>query len=193
MDSTIYFPSLEGAIKQGEILSDVLQYTIDIPSLTGDSRRIIPVLHPYVIVVSQDCDLDWDFKYREGKAKFHKTLPSILLCEIHLASNIRGQEDINRDKWNNISNNKDERFHFLQKVESVQDLLNKGLPEFTIDFKRYFTIPTTELYAQISNNTANKRSKLGSPYLEHLCSRFYYYQSRIALPQDHFSEPMDKK
>jgi hypothetical protein len=45
--------------------------------------------------------------------------------------------------------NKNERYHFLESVPIKSDVLGKGLPELTLDFKRYFTIPTEEVYYRL--------------------------------------------
>jgi hypothetical protein len=68
------------------------------------------------------------------------------------------------------------------------DRLQEGLPELAIDFKRYFTVPTDEVYRRIELGEARRRCLLISPYLEHLSSRYAYFLSRIALPVDHASE-----
>ena len=50
------------------------------------------------------------------------------------------------------------------------------------DFKRVFSIPTDELYLRL-NQGVRRRSLLGSPFLQHLSSRFGYYCLRVALPE----------
>jgi hypothetical protein len=100
---------------------------------------------------------------------------------------LKGREGINSTLWKPIKNNKDERYHFLEKVSSEVDVLEKGLPELAIDFKRYFTIPTEEVYVRLEFDAAC-RCRLVSPYLEHLSGRFYAFQSRVALPRDPLSE-----
>jgi hypothetical protein len=66
--------------------------------------------------------------------------------------------------------------------------LNEGLSELAIDFKKYFTLPIEELYRRIEIGEAQRRCVLVSPYMEHVCNRFSYFLSRIALPFDHASE-----
>ena len=190
-------------LRQGEILSNLLQLPLDPdkvdlaldPEKGEDNRRtfIQPVYHPFSIVVSQDCDLDWDFKARknEDPTQRHKLLPNILFCMVTTAEELRGRSDMKSDIWKRVKGNKDERYHFFQKVEPAWDLLGQGLPELGADFKRYFTIPTNEVYFQLEKSTANRRCRLASPYLEHFASRFSYYLSRVALPEDHYSEPVN--
>lgn len=191
MGSGIYSPSPpEGPLRQGEILSDLKQ---PIPrSAYHNSEEIVVdfIEHPYAIVVSQDCDLDWDYKARQEEGKTSKLLPNILLCEVMTAQNLRNNSDIKSNIWQRIRINKDERYHFLQTIPPEEDALLQGIPELGIDFKRYFTLRTDEVYAALTSNTAQRRSRLISPYLEHLSTRFAYYQFRVALPSDHESEPV---
>jgi len=45
-----------------------------------------------------------------------------------------------------------------------------------------------ELYLRLGLG-ARRRCRLNSPYVQHLCSRFYNFQSRVALGEEHFGEP----
>lgn len=147
------------------------------------------VIHPFAIVVTQDCDLIQDYAVRmESNFSSDKIIPSILFCEVITAEQLRGSGGIKSDIWKRIRMNRDERYHFLEKVSSVDDSLKEGLPELGIDFKRYFTLPTTEVYMRLETDV-KRRCRLISPYLEHFSTRFCYYQFRVALPKDHFSEP----
>ena len=96
--------------------------------------------------------------------------------------------DIKSNIWQRIRINKDERYHFLQIIPPEEDAFLQGIPELGIDFKRYFTLRTDDVYVALTSNTAQRRSRLISPYLEHLSTRFAYYQFRVALPSDHESE-----
>ena len=50
-----------------------------------------------------------------------------------------------------------------------------------------FTLPTEEVYRQLALS-GQRRAVLRPPYLEHLSTRFHYFQFRVALPGDHESE-----
>jgi hypothetical protein len=181
-------------LRQGEFLTDVWrQFQLDVAAIGTGATTISPVRHRFVVVMTQDCDLDQDFRVRsEGKVN-DKLLPGILFCEVATAQEVFGRiRQTNPKLWERIKINKDERFHFLQKVEPACDRLHEGLPELAIDFKRCFTLPTEEIYKRIEIGEARRRCVLVSPYLEHLSSRFAYFLSRVALPEDHFSEPGDK-
>ena len=145
---------------------------------------MIRVEYPYAIVLSQACDLTQDFSSRQnGKSQ----LPDVLFCQLPTADALKagcGGSDI----WKRVKQNKDERYHFLEKVPIDSDAAGEGLPEMGIDFKRYFTLPTEEVYRWIELGQTKRRAVLCSPYLEHLSSRFAYFMSRVGLPRDHVSE-----
>jgi hypothetical protein len=195
--------SSEGPLRQGEIISGLVQVRVLLDSIGSRKKyKGVDIIHPLAIIVTQDCDLEQDFKARDGKAGKHRILPNILFCEVELATELRfgaknetlseekraRSAEINSKIWPNIEKNKDERYHFLQRVQPEEDLLGEGLNELAIEFKRYFTIPTDEVYFRISNGSAKRRCKLESPYLEHFSVRFHYYHYRVALPEDHISE-----
>lgn len=165
------------------MLSDVVQ---PIPKFEKEFENPSVELkeHPYVLVLNQDCDLEWDFKSRaEGS---EGTLPNILLCEAVTAEELkRSPEPKGSDIWKRIRNNKDERYQFLRSVGSNQDSTGRGIPELGIDFKSFFTLPTEEIYRQLGLN-AKRRAFLVPPYAQHLASRFFFYHSRVALPEEHY-------
>lgn len=184
---------LSDSLRQGEILSNVIRIQLDLKFLGMQEHRVEPVEHGYAVVLTQDCHLEQDFKARQGLNKPDKLLPNVFFCHVATAQQLRGAAGITTDIWRRISQNKDERYHFLQKIGAVLDALQKGLPELGIDFKHYFTIPTDEIYRRIEMGEAKRRCVLISPYLEHFSSRFAYFLSRVALPEDHFSEPAAAK
>lgn len=189
--------SLGTALRQGELLSNVIELTIDLATMFCQSPNFAQKKHPFAVVMSQDCDLDWDFAARNDQSQEHKKIPNVLLCEIMcaklLACKIMETEGSKRsDKsrtWARVKINKDERYHFFEEIDKSEDLQNEGIAELGSDFKRYFTIPTDELYERILHGETKRRCRLLSPYMEHLSSRFAYFQSRIALPEEHSSEP----
>ncbi|MGB3691337.1 MAG: hypothetical protein WBG70_04055 [Spirulinaceae cyanobacterium] len=181
----------ESALRQGEILTGVVQYKPKIDQINTSGSSNIPfqkIVHPYAIIVSQDCDLDWDYDARrntkEDKSKEHKRLNSILLCEVDTAKAIKDNKNnnINSKDWNYIKTNRHQRYHFFQAVTSEIDLDKKGLPELTSDSKQVFGIDAENLYSQIRNGLSKRRSILISPYLEHFSVRYHFFHQRVALP-----------
>ena len=179
------------AVRQGEILSNLLQPRIKPETLNLGEPIIDLARHPFVLVASQDCDLDQDFRHRFAETQNHdQLLPNVLFCEVVAADVLKGGAAINSTIWKAIRINKNERYHFLEQVPPGSDLGGEGLPELGVDFKRYFTIPTELLYAQMEEEgRGHRRCRLVSPYLEHFSTRFSVFQSRIALPEDHHSAP----
>lgn len=191
LTAPIYLASPKGAgqnLRQCEIISEINQLIISLESVGKDEVDARLRHHPFALILSQDCDLEQDFKARNGDIPSDKLMPSILFCEVFTAVTIRATGGINNPIWNRVKQNKDERYHFLQKIDAAGDSAGEGIPELCVDFKKYFTIPTDEVYRRIEIGEARRRSVLTSPYLEHFSGRFAYYLSRIALPLDHASD-----
>lgn len=179
----LYEPSpADGPLRQGEIISEIVE---PIPGFEKgfEAPSVALKRHPYVLVLNQDCDLEWDFESRRGGSE--GTLPNILLCEAITAEELKlYPQTRGSDIWKRIRNNKDERYQVLRSVGPDEDATGKEIPELGIDFKKYFTLPTQELYRQLKLD-AKRRALLVAPYAHHLTSRFFYYQSRVALPEEH--------
>jgi len=188
----IYQPSIiNTSLRQGEILTNLVQYTPVISGVSLDSEELLfdPIICPYAIVVTQDCDLDWDYKARgNNNTPISKLLNSVILCEIGTAEKIRNTE-MNGPEWNLVKTQRHERFYFFEKIPVECELQQVGLPELTADFKRVFGIDASTLYDQISLGITKRRAFLSSPYLEHFSNRYYSFHSRVALPSPYKSEP----
>ena len=137
--------------------------------------------------MTQDCDLDWDFKARqetdgEQKRKLaSKLIPNILLCELWRADELRGEQDIKSDIWRRVRGNQDERYHVLAQISREADSQAEGFPELVIDFKRVFTVPTDELYYRLTTET-RRRLLVNGLFMQDLSTRFACYHLRVALP-----------
>lgn len=193
MPSEIYAASLfDGALRQGEVLSDIIQLELaaGLAAFPGENDALLlnRRKHPLAVTIAQDCDLEWDHRFRTGQASPSKELPSVLLCEVFDADKL---PHVDSGVWKRIKINKDERYQFLEKVPAECDAQGLGLPEMAIDFKHCFSIPTAELYLQLKGE-AKRRCRLVSPYLEHFQQRIFYFHSRIGLPADHHSQAEEK-
>lgn len=196
-DTSIYEVVGPGPLRQGEIISGVVQTFLDPESIfTDEGFRFVTTSHPFSIVITQDCDLDWDYKFRnpdefpEHTVSEDKAIHNLLLCMAFTAEEIRNDRKaraINSDLWKLIRQNKIERYQFLEQVSPTDDAKGDGLPELTVDFKHYFSIRADELYLRIKSNEAMRRCKLKTPYMEHFIKRLYFYQGRVALPREHDS------
>lgn len=163
---------LEAELRQGEILTGLVQYEFDPVKAEG-----IPKSQPYAMVVQQDCDLLQDFKKREkGKPPI---LNSIILIELHESESIKTRITPDSAIWEQLKKNKQERWHFLSSSSVVG---NQKLPDLIADFRRVFSMSPTEVYRQIQTGNAKRSCVLATPYREHLQSRFAFYLQRVALP-----------
>lgn len=169
---------------QGEILSGLIRVRLDAAKIGEIEPSVVQVDFPFAVVLSQACDLIQDFS---GRQSDKPQLPDVLFCQLPFAQDLKagcGGSDI----WKRIRQNKDERYHFLEKIPLECDAFAEGIPELTVDFKRYFTVPTDEVYRRLELGPTRRRTVLCSPYLEHLSSRFAFFLSRVALPREHVSE-----
>ena len=160
---------LTAELRQGEILTGVVQYDFDPVAEQGIAKP-----HPFSMVVHQDCDLLWDFKRAEGKPPI---INSILLVELHVPD----KENMAKSNsvWEQLVKNKQERWHFLHS--STANSKDK-LPDLIADFRRLFTMRPAEIYRQIQKGETQRQCVLDVPYREHFQSRFAYYLQRVALP-----------
>lgn len=178
-------PASPACLNQGEIISDLVKFHMapNVP-FSETEPSVVSVKFDLAIVMSQACDLEQDFRSRQSGGS---QVPEVLFCQLRTAAELKATLGSNSRLWDRIKINKDERYHFFESISPDCDQLSKGLTELGVDFKRYFTIPTEELYEWISLGRTRRRSVLNSPYLEHLSSRFVYFMSRVALPRDHES------
>ncbi len=181
-------PEVDGAVRQCEILSGVIQHCFDLDKLKSDQFEVLRPTHPFAVVLTQDCDLVQDYAARFGTPqKKGSQIPGVLLCEAIEAEILRGRQGMHSKLWDPIKKNKNERYQFLESAPPGGDCQGEQLPELAIDFKRYFTVPTGELYWQIEAGQCTRRTWLSSPYREHLANRFAHFLARIALPRDYQS------
>ncbi|WP_373543912.1 hypothetical protein [Chamaesiphon sp.] len=185
------------ALRQGEILTGVIQYKPVVEELLQQTQELSfkPILHPYAIVTTQDCDLDWDYTARNSQeVESLKLLNSIILCEITTAQEIKDTRDINGKQvmdsktWNLVKSHRHERYYFFEKVSSECEVEKEGLPELTADFKKVFGMDAATLYRQIEIGMVKRRTTLISPYSEHFSRRYHSFHDRVALPFQYESE-----
>jgi hypothetical protein len=181
------------ALRQGEILTGVIQYKPVINQLSKQTEELSfeTIIHPYAIIVTQDCDLDWDYRARKSaETKSAKLLNSVILCEIATAQEVRDTKDesMNRKVWELITSHRHERYYFFEKIPSESEGEKEGLPELTADFKKVFGIDAATLYSQIKIGVVKRRTTLISPYSEHFSRRYHSFHERVALPSQYESE-----
>ena len=188
---------IDCALRQGEILTNVIELQIKLEIITSvdddSAYSANPVKHPYAVIVSQDCDLQQDFNYRyHDIGNQRHELPSVLLCQAQDVDKF-SKSELYRSLFESrtfegyFKKNNEFRYHFIQEIPAKYDACNKALPELGIDFKRYFSMPTAEVYHRIKLTHTERRSMLKPPYRDHFCDRFYSFNKRIALPEEYES------
>ncbi|MCH7873319.1 MAG: hypothetical protein IID33_16610 [Planctomycetes bacterium] len=171
----------DGPLRQGEIVSNVVQVRLTSESVGSDSPVAIPVVHPFAMVLTQDCDLEQHLN-RIGNGK-PGNLPNLLFCEAIPAATLKGSAE--GSDWKRVRQNKAERYQCLEQIPAELDALAEGVHALGVDFKRYFTIPTDEIFERIRRGEAKRRTCLAPPYNVQIAMRFFQYQMRIALPDEH--------
>ena len=186
-----YIKHSDARLCQGDILRDVtlLETT---QKFGSDDLDVFERTLPYVVVLTQDCDLEQDEKNRtdDKKQDDDKFLQSVLLCPAYQSLSVRAgthleglglkMQSINRANWNLVEQNTSPRYHFLPEEPSAQ------LPELVLDFKQYFTSPRAFMYTRYK---ANYVTTLGPLFRESLSLRFANYLSRIGLPEFPAAKP----
>ena len=171
-------------LRQGEIISNLFELKLVIPqrkTIDVNNEKFVPVVHPYVIVVSQDCDLEWDYKARFEGASVHKLITHILCCSLFSRYEITDETKQKSRRFDVVKQNQDERYHYLSEAP-VHDT-ESNLPELIADFKTTFSLPTEFVYWLISTGQAFRKGALFSPYLEDFMHRLYSFLGRVATPE----------
>lgn len=188
-------------IFQGDILRD---FKYSAWNLARDvDGELIEITIPYLIIMTQDCDLESDRRNHDDlfkllgedcnsldedeeseKENHDKFLHSILVCPAYPAKQLKKGDHLkglglkmqkidSNTQWNFIKNNQNPRYHFLRKDVDLQ------IPDLVIDFKHYYTVPRDILYDTIKDHYLGTISEL---FREFLSQRFAFYLSRIGLP-----------
>ena len=188
----IYRKNNTKRILQGDLITEVRIPVINEGQVTFLNSE-------YNIILSQDCDLNQDFNahndilsptFKESNKQIsalnNKMIPSILICPTYPAEHFRKGEHLDfldlemtrigkakSTPWKNIIHNDNPRYHYLGKSELID------LPDFVIDFKRYYTISRDYIYDIYEESYCISLNEL---YREDLSNRFCNFQSRIGLP-----------
>ncbi len=169
-------------ICQGDILRDATFQMVDV------DNKVFQILYPYVVVLSQDCDLeqfDTGVSSRdESPFQENQFLPNVLMAPCFIAESVRlgthlveafnvKQDSLNSARWSYIKQNRDQRYHFLAGQLEMQ------VPDLILDFKHYLTSPF-EAFGNIYKSSY--LASVSELFREELSLRFCGYLSRIGLP-----------
>ncbi|MBO0137395.1 hypothetical protein J0673_13895 [Vibrio sp. Vb2736] len=173
-------------ITQGDIYKNVefIEYVTE----EGGNIEVSKVVFPYVVVLTQDCDLAQDHTFRwseEPKPNQDKWLFSVLVAPLynleqiftgeHLSELNMSMGVISRKKTpgKNLMQNETPRYHYLEFPQEV------ALVPSVVDFKHYFSVNVVQLKQQKADKFV---CQIGELYRENLSHRFSSYLSRIGLP-----------
>jgi hypothetical protein len=177
-----------GRISQGDIFRDVecIEYVAEKSGVLEVSKLVFPL----VVVLTQDCDLEQDARYRDPQEKKSSTddkkLFSVLVAPLYNAEHVfQGQHlsdlgltmaSINKKKTPGVMlmQNERPRYHYLDFPADVH------IVPSVADFKHYFSVSVAYLEKVGKNNFVCRLSEL---YREDLSQRFASYLARIGLPE----------
>ena len=173
-------------LAQGDIIRDVecVEYVVE----RNGQLEMAKIVFPLVVVLTQDCDLAQDYKFRWSKLPTttnDKLLLSVLVAPLYNAEHVYNGEQlselgmkmvpINRNKTpgDNLRKNETPRYHYLE--------FDSGTPVVpsVVDFKHYFSVNAAILKKTKSRNYVCRISTL---YREDVAQRFASFLARIALP-----------
>ncbi len=174
-------------VSQGDIFKDVdyIEYVVEKDGVIEASK----IRFPLIIVLSQECDLRYDFKFRSAKSETKtqdKLLLSVLVAPLYNVEHVYAgeqlselniiMEPINRNKTpgEDLRKNLRPRYHYLEFPADIP------IVSSVIDFKHYFSVNVDYLRELKKENFVCKVSEL---YREDISHRFASFLSRIGLPE----------
>jgi len=185
----MYSYHFKDRIYQGDIFKDIeINVAIEIVNSVIDVKQIN---FPYVVVMTQDCDLEQDFNNRKNSNKNQRNcLLSILLCPAFRSDDLKDGDHfkdiemnctgLNSSLWRPIRKNQDKRYHFLDKGNF--EIPYKGMravPDLVVDFKHFHTFPRDEFYKLKSHYFVS----IDPLFREEISDRFTHFLGRIGLPE----------
>lgn len=175
-------------VSQGDVFREVecVEYVAE----SGGVLEVSKIVFPLVVVLTQDCDLEQDARYRRKKEKppsnDDKKLFSVLVVPLYNAEHVfAGQHlselgltmaPINRKRTPGamLMQNERPRYHYLDFAPDVP------IAPSVADFKHYFSVSAAYLESARAQNFVCRLSEL---YREDLSQRFAFYLARIGLPE----------
>lgn len=186
LDDAIPFYCKAGqCIRQGDVLSWFSHYTVTPKELIENclKDRVDIMEYPYLVVISQDCDLVQCENISESKYR-NAFLPNVLFLPAFPENYVKDgeaykglynviQKGKNSEGIKKIKSGQDNRYYYLHENMTVK------ISASIIDFKHYLTIP----YEIVKLHYAKTyRATINSVFREDLSRRFATYLSRIGLP-----------
>lgn len=171
-------------VSQGDVYKNV-EYIESVTEYEG-VVTISKVQFPYVLVLTQDCELSQDRMFRHlEKSTQDKKLISILVAPLYNAEHVYDGDHLSElqmqmqkiDRKSTIAKtlrqNSSPRYHFLEFPDSIP------IVPCIMDFKHYFSVPVDYLE---NIQTTNFICRIADLYREDISQRFASFLSRIGLP-----------
>jgi len=175
-----------GRVSQGDIYSDVefIEYVAEKKGIIEISK----IVFPFVIVLTQDCDLDQDSKIRYQKVSAQnqdKLILSVLVAPLYNVEQVYIGEHLvqlkikmrmikkKRTEGDYLRINEIPRYHYIEFPEGV------AISPSVIDFKHYFSVNVEHLRRKKSDLVC----RVSPLYREDISHRFASFLSRIGLPE----------
>lgn len=182
-------PPSNGRLQNGEILRGLSIPTPKWPfesDIDFDQEILFPqILHPYVVVVSQECDLYWDYLDRlSGEStgeRRNKEIPEILVAEMFNVAELRESANINGGLWKEIKKHQNSRFHYFPPSEPDT---NPEVTELAADFKSVFGVDPNLLYSLLKQSRIDRVATLQTDFRRQLNQRLMNWLGRVDLPDD---------
>ena len=179
---------LKERVIQGDIFKNVemIEYAQELEGFIEISKIVFPL----AVVLTQDCDLEGNFRDRfcrnaSEKSIHDKWLISVLMAPLynfehvcsgtHLSELGITMQEIKRNKTHghNLMNNQQPRYHFVNFPDSIP------IVDSVVDFKHHFTVNSRYIQKCRKSNFVCRLKPL---YRENLSQRFSAFLSRIGLP-----------
>lgn len=180
--------SKEVRVCQGDIFRNVemIEYAVEVSGIFEISKIVFPL----VIVLTQDCDLEQEYKVRWSRGpnnKHDKWLFSVLVAPLYNLDHVfKGEHLSSLDMEmrvidssttkKHIRNNEIPRYHFITVLETDSNLI----PDSVIDFKHYFSVNGKYLRSLRKEHFVCRLAPL---FKEDVSQRFSHYLARIGLPE----------
>ncbi|MFH0899103.1 MAG: hypothetical protein V2A73_00595 [Pseudomonadota bacterium] len=171
------------ALRQGDLLGGVRVF---LPTTFGIDDQPTGMVREfsYSVIVTQDCDLEQDFKARFSESVSpDKLLFGVLLCGVYEEDKVRTgthrpeAQKFSSREFKSVEQNQDPRYEYLGFVPNVGKKL-------VADFKDFFMTSCDFLYSEVDGNTVIRLAEMETPYREHVQQRFAWYLMRVGLPVD---------
>ena len=175
-------------VYQGDINKNI-EYIENIKEKSG-IITISKIHFPYVIILTQDCDLQWDFEQRWSKNKIsnnqNKWLLSVLVAPLYNVEHVYNGEHLSElnmtmqkierggTTGRYLIQNQNPRYHYIKFPNNVD------IVDSIIDFKHYFSVNVEYLKSIKKESFICRISDL---FKEDISFRFANFLSRVGLPE----------